>query len=104
MYGRGLIVIAARRRRNRCRGRRVAEETNYNCCAEEQEAERDGAGGVEEDIAEAANSIGQEGLVKFVGAGDQEGCGNGKSVGSEAVTEAAGGLALDHPEGAEADE
>jgi hypothetical protein len=71
---------------------------------EEQKAKGDGAGGVEQDIAEGAVAVGQEGLVEFVGAGDEEGGGDGEAVGGEAVTEAAGGLALDDAEGAEADE
>jgi hypothetical protein len=98
----GLIVFAACGRRHGSGNWRGAEETDCNRGKEEQKAERDGTGSVKQNVTEAAVSIGQEGLVEFVGAGDEECGGYGQAVGGEAVTEAAGRLALNQAEGAKA--
>jgi len=82
----------------------VVKEADENRGEKEQEAKGYGAGGIEQNIAEAANAIGQECLMEFVGACDQEGGGDCKAVGGETVTETASRLALHHAEGPEADE
>jgi len=100
----GLVVFATNGGRDKLgRGRR-AEQGSDDHSEEQQKTKRDGARSIEQDIAEGTVTIGQEGLVKFVGAGDEECGSDGKAVSGETVAEAAGGFALDHAEGAEADE
>lgn len=76
---------------------------------QEEEGELEGkcAGGVEEDVGEGAGAVGEECLVKFIGACDECGGGDGEGVAGERELEAALEfcelVAEGEPEGAEAD-
>lgn len=75
---------------------------------EEGQLEGECSGGVEEDVEDAAGAVGKEGLVQFIGAGDEGGGGDGEGVAGEgemqAVSEFSELVTEGEGEGAKADE